>query len=176
IMKQRNSHNDWTKEWGLDTRIQKFMGKNLNIPAFLKTAEWFDKKKVFTNGFVMLGFPTETEAEIKTTIKVATDSALHVASFFTVTPFANTALARYVEEHMPDKSFTPEMNDMEYWSAKINLTGLPDDVFFSYQRYAFQQFYLKPSRLFRLMQVYPKPYFLPFYLPLFMSRLFKELF
>ena len=124
----------------------------------------------------MLGFPTETEEEMQETIRVATDSQLHTASFFTVTPFPGTALYEYVKENLQERLKGMDYNDMDFCTIKINLTGLPDDVFFSYQRYAFQQFYLKPSRLFRLMQVYPKPYFLPFYLPLFMSRLFKELF
>jgi len=38
----------------------------------------------------MMGFPTETESDLKQTLDVACQSKLHAASFYTLTPFPNT--------------------------------------------------------------------------------------
>ena len=62
-------------------RIQTLMGKNLNIPRFVHGVEMAVKRGIFANGFNMLGFPTETEAEMLQTINVACNSMLHTASF-----------------------------------------------------------------------------------------------
>ncbi|MCX8064966.1 MAG: B12-binding domain-containing radical SAM protein, partial [Candidatus Hydrogenedentes bacterium] len=58
-------------------RLQKFTCKRLNIPKFLKAVEMMDKRKIYTHGFCMLGFPTETEEELLQTINVASESKLH---------------------------------------------------------------------------------------------------
>jgi radical SAM superfamily enzyme YgiQ (UPF0313 family) len=84
-------------------RLQQYTGKRLNIPRFISGVEMAVKRGVFSNGLAMLGFPTETEAEIERTIDVMTDSKLHVASFFTVTPFPKTRLYDEVVSTHPEK-------------------------------------------------------------------------
>ncbi len=157
-------------------RIQELIGKRLDIPRYLQAVDLCVKNRVFTNGFVMLGFPTETEEEIRQTIETASCSRLHIASFFTVTPFPNTNLYRYVEAHMPDKLGVQRYTEMEYWSAKINLTEIADATFFAYQRKAIRRFYSRPGRLFRIIRDYPKPLLLPTYLPMLVQRMGKGLF
>ena len=68
-------------------RIQKFMRKRLNIDKFLQGVKWATNRGVFAHGFAMLGFPTETEEDMKATLEVACNSRLHTAAFFTVIPF-----------------------------------------------------------------------------------------
>ena len=84
-------------------RIQELIGKRLDIPKFLHAVDLCAARKVFTNGYVMLGFPTETAAEMEETIRVASESRLHITSFFRVTPFPNTPLYEYVSKHTPEK-------------------------------------------------------------------------
>lgn len=156
-------------------RIQELIGKRLDIPKYLRAVELCARRRVFTNGFVMLGFPTETEAEIQETIRVASESQLHIASFFTVTPFPNTDLYRQVQRYAPEKLSSQRYSDMAYWSVRINLTDIPDAAFFAYQREAFRKFYLRPDRLYRLARAYPKPHLLPAYIPMFLLRALKGL-
>ena len=61
------------------------------------------KKNVYTNGFCMMGFPTETEEELQMTIDTATNSMLHTASFFTVIPFPGTQLFEWLKQNKPEK-------------------------------------------------------------------------
>ena len=62
----------------------------------------------------MLGFPTETEEEMKQTIDVTCGSAPHTVSFFTVTPFPNTPLYDFVMKTHPEKLAGISYADAEY--------------------------------------------------------------
>ena len=151
-------------------RIQEFMGKRLDIPKFQKAAAICAERHVFTNGFVMLGFPTETAEEIEETIRVASESKLHIASFFRVTPFPGTSLHEYVSTNSPEKLVDLRYINMEYWCARVNLSTITDDAFEELLGKANRDFYLRSERIYRILRDYPKPLLLPTYLPTFLKR------
>ena len=151
-------------------RIQELIGKRLDIPKFLAAAKLCANRGVFTNGYVMLGFPTETEAEMAETIRVASESKLHISSFFRVTPFPNTPLYRYVQQHSPEKLKNVSYNEMEYWRVKLNLSAVSDATLDRYLGKAFRDFYFRPERLYRIARDYPKPFLLPTYALMFLRR------
>jgi anaerobic magnesium-protoporphyrin IX monomethyl ester cyclase len=63
-------------------RIQKVVGKHLNIPRFVQGVEMAVQNEGSSPSVIaMLGFPTETEEEMRQTVEVACHSMLHVASF-----------------------------------------------------------------------------------------------
>ena len=156
-------------------RIQEFTGKRLNIPRFLEAIALAVRNGIFTNGFMMLGFPTETEAEMEETIRVATNSMLHTASFFTVTPFPNTPLYDYLMQHNPEKISGISYSNVDFCTARINLSAVPDDVLYAYQRKAQRRFFLKPDRIYRLLRDFPQRRRLPQYLPIYLNRALKGL-
>ncbi len=157
-------------------RIQRLIGKNLDIQKFLKIVESAARQGVFCNGYSMLGFPTETEAEIRQTIDVACGSRLHTCSFFTVTPFPNTDVFNNVMQTNPEKLSGICYDDMEYSTLHCNVSDVPDETLFSQQRKAHRRFYLTPSRICRILRDYPSPRSLPLILPVLLSRLTKGLF
>ena len=157
-------------------RIQKLMRKNLNIEKFLESVGTAASLGVFCYGFVMLGFPTETEADMQQTIDVACRSKLHTSSFFTVTPFPNTELYRIVMETCPERIANLKYDDMEYADVAVNVSDVSDDVLFSYQRKINQKFYLNPVRLARILRDHPTPHLLPLYSTVFLKRVTKGLF
>ncbi len=154
-------------------RIQKLIGKRLDIEKFCNATALCNERRVFTNGFVMLGFPTETAREMEETIRVAADSKLHVASFFRVTPFPNTALFAYVKENAPEKLNEVHYNDMEYWRVKVNLADVEDAVLDRYLGRAYREFYFRPGRIVRILRDYPRPFLLPAYVGMFMKRVLR---
>jgi anaerobic magnesium-protoporphyrin IX monomethyl ester cyclase len=157
-------------------RIQQFMGKHLNIDKFLQGVKWATDRGVFAHGFTMLGFPTETEQDMQATLDVVCNSRLHTTTFFTVIPFPNTELYAYVANHAPDKLRGIDYDDSEYSGIRINLSEVPDEVLFRYQRTGWQRFYLNPARMARIVRDYPNPWFLPYYLPPYLIRATKGLF
>ncbi len=157
-------------------RIQKFIGKNLNIEKYRENVLYAVSRGVFSNGFAMLGFPTETAEEMQMTIDVICSSKLHTASFFTVTPFRNTELYRIIENISTQKLSQVNYDNMEYSLARINFSAVSDSDFFKLQRKANTRLLLNPMRLFRILRDIPRPYLLPLYLPEFFKRITKGLF
>ncbi len=156
-------------------RIQKMIKKNLDIQLFLKNIEYAARNKVFTNGFAMLGFPTETAKDLKATIDVACKSMLHTISFFTVTPFPNTELYTYIMRTNPEKLSAIKYDDITFCGTTVNLSDVSDKEFFQYQRKANHSFYFNPNRIMRILRDFPQPYLLPLYLPIVMHRFTKGL-
>ena len=67
----------------------------------------------------MLGFPTETEQEMNTTIDFACKSKLHVALFFVLNPYKGTEIVNQIQSAGKE---LPEMNleDFDYQSMPFN--------------------------------------------------------
>jgi radical SAM superfamily enzyme YgiQ (UPF0313 family) len=121
----------------------------------------------------MLGFPTETEEEIRQTIDTACASPFHTASFYTVTPFPGTTLYDLVKERNPDKLKGLRYDDMDFSGMRVNLSDLSDDKLFYCQRAALRRFYGNPRRLMRLVRNHPQPWMLPAFIPIFLYRATK---
>ncbi|MBP8132039.1 MAG: B12-binding domain-containing radical SAM protein [Candidatus Hydrogenedentes bacterium] len=157
-------------------RIQQVMGKGLDIDRYVENVAYAVSKGVFANGYAMLGFPTETRADMQMTINVAADSRLHTMSFFTVTPFPGSDLYEIAAQTRPELVKHIRYDGMDFSSMPVNLSDEPDEVLFACQREANRRFFLKPKRIYRILRDYPKPHLLPMYLPTFVQRLTKGLF
>ena len=158
------------------SRIQKLIGKNLDIDKYVENVNYAASLGIVANGFAMMGFPTETEADLRKTIDVTCRSRLHIVSYFTTTPFPNTEMYRLAEKMFPERLQGIVYNDMEYAGLAVNLSEVPDRVLFAYQRQANRRFFLNPHRLARLIKNYPQPYKLPLYLPIFARRAMKGIY
>jgi len=156
-------------------RLQKLVGKNLDIEKFVRNVSFATRRGVFAHGFTMLGFPTETEEEMQQTIDVVCKSTLHTCSFFTVTPFRGTGIYDMAMELCPEKLENIDYADMEYAGISVNVSAVPDEVLFAYQRKANRKFFLNPVRLARIARDFPQPHRLPFYIPIFLARALKGL-
>ncbi|MBN1346218.1 MAG: B12-binding domain-containing radical SAM protein [Phycisphaerae bacterium] len=158
------------------SRLQQYTGKRLDIPRFLKGIEMAVDRGVFSHGFAMLGFPTETEADLQQTIETACDSKLHIASFFTVMPFPNTRLYDEVMRTHPERLAKLRYDDTNFALIRVNLSEVSDEVLYAYQRKANRAFFLDPARILRILRDYPQPHLLPYYLPIYLYRATKGLF
>lgn len=135
-------------------RLQKLVGKNLNLDRVRTNTELLTRHKIFTRGFFMVGFPTESEAELKETIRFACDSPMHLALFFTVNPFKDTPLYRMYQE-AGKLSESEETIDYEYYGAPFNGSDIPDDKFQRLVRNGYYRFYLNPVRMARIARDRP---------------------
>jgi len=156
-------------------RIQKLTRKNLNIPKFLENCAYAARRRVFIQSCCMMGFPTETEEDLQQTIDVAAGAAFHTASFFTVTPYPGTPLHDLAQEMCPEKLVGLRFDMMNSSTMRVNLTDLPDEVFYGYQRKAVRRFFANPRRLARIVRDHPQRRSLPVYVPLIGYRAVKGL-
>jgi radical SAM superfamily enzyme YgiQ (UPF0313 family) len=155
-------------------KIQKMIGKNLDIPKFIKNVGLAVDRGVYANGFAMLGFPEETEEEMEQTVDVLCRSKLHSLSCFTVVPFPNTELYHMAMQTHPEKVAQLRYDDLGYVNNSINLSAVPDDVLFYYQRKANRKFYLNPLRVYRILRDHPQTHMLPLYIPHLLKRITNQ--
>jgi len=146
-------------------RIQKLVRKGLNIQRFLDGVEMMARHRVFTYGFMMFGFPTETAEEMQMTIDISRKSLLHMAFFFKATPYPNSGLydlaMQLCPERMQNLDFT---NHDVYYNPVVNLSAVSDEELLYYLRKATRVFFGNPVRLFRFTRDCPHPFrFLQFF-------------
>jgi radical SAM superfamily enzyme YgiQ (UPF0313 family) len=132
-------------------RLQKTIKKNLNLKKVQQIIERAVYDGMFVRGFFMLGFPTETEDELKTTLNFAIHSKLHLALFLIVIPFKGTELY----EQIPYNGIFDKPIDADYYTMPFNLSNVPDRIFFKLYRYAYIKFYLDPKRIIRILMAKP---------------------
>jgi radical SAM superfamily enzyme YgiQ (UPF0313 family) len=127
-------------------RLQRMVKKNLNLEKVRYIIDICIEEGMFVRGFFMLGFPTETEEELKATIDFACKSKIHVALFFLVNPFGGTELSKQVEGmgKMPS-NVKPE--DFDYHAMPFNASDIPDNRLHRLYMMAWIRFYFNPLRI-----------------------------
>jgi radical SAM superfamily enzyme YgiQ (UPF0313 family) len=142
--------------WAIETaspRLQKKIRKFNKLEKIAENIAFAAREGIYSNGFFMLGFPTETREELQMTIDFALGSQLHSASIFAVNPFEGTTLA---EEAKALGKETVQDFDMNYFSEDcINLTEIPKDELIAIRKRAVRQFYMNPKRIFRILRDFP---------------------
>ncbi len=133
-------------------RIQKLIGKNLNIEKTMKNIRYAHSLGILTRAYFMTGFPGETEDEIRLTLKYAADPALDMMSIFKVTPFINTELHKLAVREYGDKMDGMYGDFFVYRSYFEEITGIPLKKMI---RNTYFKFYL-PFRIFRTFFKLPR--------------------
>jgi radical SAM superfamily enzyme YgiQ (UPF0313 family) len=142
--------------YGVETahpRIQNIIKKELNLDKLEKSILMANRAGISTNGFFIIGFPTETEQEMMATIHYALRSKLATAVFFILKIFPGTALA---DEYLTQ---TPDFNDDLTFSYDSPITpnhsAISDERIMQIRRSAFIRFYFNPSRIWRIFRTTP---------------------
>lgn len=133
-------------------RLQKMIHKNLDIKKASRAINASVKAGIYSTGYFMIGFPTETYQEASDTIKFAAHSSLHRALFFNPTPFAGTELAEMAAEFLnKNRIIDPRM--MSYHISKLNISAMSDQESQKILKQAYRRFYLNPRRILRLLKL-----------------------
>jgi hypothetical protein len=90
-------------------------------------------------------------------------------------PFPNTEIYDYAALHFPEKVRNLDYTGADYACLQFNMSDVPDERLFALQREAWRRFYLKPSRMWRILRDYPDRVRLPLYLPAYLARISKGL-
>ena len=158
--------------------IQKQIRKHVKLEKLARAISYAVKERIFTTGFFMLGFPGETRSNMEQTLDFAVNTDLHMGMFFTVIPFAGTALAKENPEasaaldpfnHIPHTDSLddagPHGNNGATASARTNhhyatnrMSELTPAELLSFKRKAYLKFYTQPRRMLRIVKDYPHGY------------------
>jgi len=144
-------------------RLQKMIHKNLNIDRAVLTINAAVKAGIYSTGFFMIGFPTESYEEASGTVEFAASSALHRAVFTLTMPFTGTELTNMTTKVLANRNDAIDLCDMNYFNSTLNISAMSDNELQMVFRRAYMRFYLNPKRLFRLVIHHPKILSLPRY-------------
>jgi radical SAM superfamily enzyme YgiQ (UPF0313 family) len=97
-------------------RLQTMIDKNLDIGRAARVIDAAAAAGISTKGFFMLGFPTETQAEMESTIQFALASKLTMAHFFFVVPQEGTPLYDLAQKEAPGALAAAALRD--YYTDK----------------------------------------------------------
>jgi radical SAM superfamily enzyme YgiQ (UPF0313 family) len=140
-------------------RIQQLVCKHLNIPKYLDGVAMLAKRRVFTYGFIMFGFPTETEADMQMTVDVVRQSKLHVVYPWVVTPYPKTELFEVALRLKPEKMASINYAGHDYVVYPcVNLSEVSDKVLKSYLFKSFPALFANPLRALRIVRDFPRPW------------------
>ena len=152
-------------------RLQSLIHKNLKLDKAFAAIRAASKAGILCNGYFMMGFPTETEPELKQTIDFAIHSPLQLAHFLRVTPFEGTGLFDLVDEKTK-KVLLEHPEFLCYEDRHLNLSEIPTPRFRALFRYALMRFYLNPFRIAAIFRRHPNRWNLMQFVPIALKRIF----
>jgi anaerobic magnesium-protoporphyrin IX monomethyl ester cyclase len=152
-------------------RLQKVINKNLNIEKATHVINASVKAGIYSTGYFMIGFPTESYEEASATVEFAARSALHCATFMFVTPLEGSELAGMAVNTLNKINETVEPRNITYFTNTLNISAMSDRDLQTVFRRAYKRFYLNPKRIMRLALHHPKTLSLPFYAFLFLMKI-----
>jgi len=127
-------------------RILKEMNKLITVKEIEDKIKLINKYKIPVAGFFILGYPGETEKEIKKTINFSLKLKLLRANYFLFLPLPGTPIYKKLEK----EKLIPE--DIQNWSFNSvkSFSGVSTKKLKKYQRQAFLRFYLlRPKTMIR---------------------------
>ncbi len=149
-------------------RLQKQIRKNLRIPKIEDTIRWFVERRVYTNCFYMLGFPSETLDEMKATVEFAIRQPSHTSMFFVVVPYKGTTM----NAELPDPSVASELEGLSYNEGGINVSGeVSTEEIQRLIKVAYLRIIADPARIWRLLRDHPNKRYLPAMASIVVNRL-----
>lgn len=128
-------------------RVLKLMKKGTTVSQIREKVKIIRGAGLEIAGFFIIGYPGETEEEIKTTIRFACELDLIRANFFTYLPFPGTESFKELEEKGELKNV--DWDNFYFISAAYVSNGLTRKEMKNYQREAFFKFYLRPKTFIR---------------------------
>ena len=155
-------------------RMQKVMRKNLKFEQAKESIRLLVERRILTHAFFLVGFPSETEEEVRATIDFSKEIDAHTASFFIVNPFKGTELADMVEEM--GKMPTSDYRVSGYFDptvADLGISEVAPERLRELVGEATRDFYVKnPRRIARIFRDLPRKRQLPFLAFLWANRAF----
>lgn len=105
--------------------LQEKIGKRMDLAKLRENAAYLMKKKIFVNGFFMIGFPGETLKELFTTVKFLLGLPIHTFMMSYCLAYGGTKLAEWVP---PEKRVDPMRDVSPYYSiwGFLNCSELKD--------------------------------------------------
>jgi radical SAM superfamily enzyme YgiQ (UPF0313 family) len=132
-------------------RILDMVKKRLNVDLVRKVVSWVNDAGIEAWGFFMIGFPTETRAEIVQTIDFALSLPLDRVQFTKTTPLPGTEIYDYWKRHYARQDGEINWTEFNYYAFNAEWSDVSIAEIQRLQRWGHMRFYLQPRNLFRVL-------------------------
>jgi radical SAM superfamily enzyme YgiQ (UPF0313 family) len=150
LMKKAGTHFMSIAIETVSERYQKLIRKHLKIDRALQTIHWARKHKIEVSGFFMIGFPGESEAEVKATLDYAVNAPLDAIFISTVSPFKGTKLRTDMLNGHFGELNAEGVQALDQLFPIVHSQTLPADRLNKMRQEAYWRFYTKPRSLLTL--------------------------
>jgi radical SAM superfamily enzyme YgiQ (UPF0313 family) len=130
-------------------RVLRAMGKGLTLETVRAQVSLARSVGLEVNGFFILGYPGETEEEIRATIRFSLELELHRAMFFSFLPLPGTPAWRELEA--AGELGDPDWGGYFQANAPYAPRGMTRTQLKRLSREAYRSFYLRPGPVLRLL-------------------------
>jgi len=125
-------------------RLQKLVKKRVKLDKLKEAIRITTEAGIWTHGFFMVGFPTETREEVQMTFDYACSSKLNTAGFFVLQPFPGTEIWDQIAEMGMEVPF--DTDDVNYFQANYKISNVEPEELFEMVKRGNRKFYLNPIR------------------------------
>lgn len=129
-------------------RMQKLIKKHVRLGKLKKVIDETVENGIFTKGFFMMGFPSETREEINATAEYALKSKFHWINIFVVNPFEGTDLADMAIKMGVNIDYDNLDFGGGYKKNPVQLSEMPIDEIKALQFKTMRKFIFDPRRIF----------------------------
>ena len=154
LIRKMHASGCYSMTFGIESgseKIQRDMNKNLDLEKTKEVIKIADKVGIRTQGFFIIGYPTETREDILKTIRFSRELPLKRASFSLFQPLVGTEIYETLEKEGKLKDYDP--NKCEYSKTSVLPQGLNSEKELkNLQRRAILGFYIRPKVLFRFIK------------------------
>jgi len=136
----------WQISYGVESgsqRVLNAMRKGTTLGLIDRAMRWTKEAGIRTNGYFLLGFPTETKEEIEETIRFAKRLPLDIFQCTLFTPFPSLPFSKEVEKF--GKWQSKEWSDLNIFNPVFVTGELTADELEYFKRKAWREFYFRPG-------------------------------
>lgn len=130
-------------------RVLRHMKKNLDLGTIEEKIDLINEVDLEVNGFFILGYPIETQEDIKKTVKFAKSLKLKRAHFGNFLPLPGAEITEELKEKGKLKQL--DWEQLFYSKVPFSPDGITPHQLKKFQRRAFCAFYLRPRTLIKLV-------------------------
>jgi len=152
-------------------RLQAMVKKHVNLEKARAVIARTAAEGIYTNGFFMLGFPSETEAEVRSTVDFACSTKLHSMSAYIFVPFPNSEIYDEIAASKPNLSLG---SGFDYHTGAVNCSNVPTPKLHRLKRNMYLKFYFRSGRILRTLWAHPDKGSLPSLAWIMLKRLFSR--
>ena len=153
-------------------RMLDFVNKNITIQQIYDTVALTNKVGIPVKGLFMLGYPTETKADIEETINLSRNLKMDFLATAIVAPYPGTQLYQYCQEHDLFRVDDWKRYDISQIRFKaIKLKDMTLDELLEYNGRIDREFILRPRYMLKML--FKHPIAALKFGPAFFSKLFQ---